>query len=179
MSPNEVASIANTEILEPSIPLFFPVSLRKLLVLLICTLGGYSIYWFYKNWQLVKSREHSSISPKDRAVFWFIFYYPLFCRLKKSAAEIGIGTFPTGTVIVCFIIISWLSQSDPSGYWWFSILGIFSLLIFQHIANRINAVIAPNHDRNTQFTFWNIVAVVLGGGLLALLTVSEFQMLNR
>src|SRR5258708_1698326 len=46
-------------------PLFFSVSLLKLLVMSTVTLGLYDLYWFYKNWTFVKERTARDISP-----FW-------------------------------------------------------------------------------------------------------------
>ena len=33
---------------------FYVVSLRKFYLLYIATLGGYVVYWFYRNWKLQK-----------------------------------------------------------------------------------------------------------------------------
>jgi hypothetical protein len=60
--PNSV--VADVSVVAPEgIPLFFPVSVFKLLVLLFCTLGMYEYYWFYMNWKLVRDRTHEDISP--------------------------------------------------------------------------------------------------------------------
>ncbi len=54
---------------EEAKPLFFPVSITKLIILSICTIGIYEVYWFYKNWEIIKQREYSKISPFWRAIF--------------------------------------------------------------------------------------------------------------
>jgi hypothetical protein len=53
----------------PTAPIFFAVSIPKFIVLSICSIGIYDLYWFYKNWQLVRAREQSDISPFWRAFF--------------------------------------------------------------------------------------------------------------
>lgn len=34
---------------------FFTASTLKLVLMSVCTLGLYELYWFYKNWVLIKS----------------------------------------------------------------------------------------------------------------------------
>ena len=51
----------------------------------ILTLGIYEIYWFYKNWQAVKSAEGQKISPFWRAIFAIFFCHSLFKKVLESA----------------------------------------------------------------------------------------------
>ena len=44
-------------------PMYFAVSPLKLVVMSVCTMGGYELYWFYRNWVLVKNMENTDISP--------------------------------------------------------------------------------------------------------------------
>ena len=46
-----------------SAPMYFPVSLTKLVVISFWTFGLYEIYWFYKNWSLINQREDINIMP--------------------------------------------------------------------------------------------------------------------
>ena len=48
-------------------PAFFAVSPLKLIVMSTATLGIYELYWFYKNWKLIKQRTESNIMPFWRA----------------------------------------------------------------------------------------------------------------
>lgn len=50
-------------------PVLFPVSPLKLVVMSTVTLGIYEIYWFYKNWKLVKQQTDRDIMPFWRAFF--------------------------------------------------------------------------------------------------------------
>ena len=36
---------------------FFPVSVSKLVLMYMVTLGLYQLYWFYKNWMVIRERE--------------------------------------------------------------------------------------------------------------------------
>jgi hypothetical protein len=62
-----------TKISKPSTPIYFPVSITKLVVMSLFTCGLYQILWFYKNWRLIKNREHSDIMPVWRSIFPVFF----------------------------------------------------------------------------------------------------------
>ena len=57
------------------------------------TLGIYELYWFYKNWKLIKQRTESNIMPFWRAFFGVIFCYSCFREVKEVATSRGIS-FP-------------------------------------------------------------------------------------
>ena len=58
---------------DPESAPFFAVSVPKLILLSTCTSGLYELFWFYKNWRLVREREDSDILPFWRAFFGFFF----------------------------------------------------------------------------------------------------------
>ncbi len=55
---------------------YYPVSMAKLFMLTIGTLGFYQIFWFYRNWKYIRQRDDSAIMPFRRAVFIPIWYIP-------------------------------------------------------------------------------------------------------
>lgn len=87
--------------------IFYPVSLIKVVVLLIFSLGTYSCYWFYRNWSYIKRRDQSNISPFWRAVFESLWFYPIAHRIAN-------GDEPK-------------QQNMPRSAW---ILGVFAILYF-------------------------------------------------
>jgi len=163
---------AVTDFVSP--PMYFPVSVLKLAVMSTCTFGIYELYWFYKNWDMVKDRERSDIIPFGR-----MFFAPLFCYslLKKMAAtaesqrirkSIEAGPLAAGWII--FTILARL----PDPYWLVSFLAVGYLLPVQAAVNEINLVTSPKHDPNRTFTWWNIAGVVIGGFLFVLVLVGTF-----
>lgn len=62
---------------------FYPVSKIKFLALGLLTSGIYFQYWFYKNYQYEKSKYKRSVFPFIRAIFYLLFYYPLFRTLHQ------------------------------------------------------------------------------------------------
>lgn len=154
--------------------MFFPVSIAKFVVLSVCSLGIYDLYWFYKNWQLVRAREKSDISPFWRTTFAYFFCYPLFKQIRDNDLQIGgTGTLPAGALATGWIVVTLLWQM-PDPYWLAAVLACVFMLPVQIVANRINSVAAPNHDRNTRFTLWNWLTVAIGVAILVLDAAGEF-----
>jgi hypothetical protein len=155
--------------------IFFPVSIAKFAVLSVCSLGIYDLYWFYKNWQLARAREHSDISAFWRAVFSYFFCYALFKQIRDYDLQIGgTGTLPAGALATGWIVVTLLGQM-PDPYWLAALLSFVFMLPAQIVANRINGIAAPNHDRNTRFTVWNWLTVAIGGAIIVLDAVGEFR----
>jgi len=154
--------------------MYFPVSLLKLAVMSICTFGVYELYWFYKNWTAIKERSEPEIMPLGRAFFALLFCYSLFSEIRATAKSRAIqDAVPAGPLAAGWIIFTLLGRL-PDPYWLVSLLSIAFLLPVQEAVNEINATVDPKHDSNSTFTRWNVVAIVAGGLLLALVLVAEF-----
>jgi hypothetical protein len=157
---------------EDGLLVFFDVSLPKLLVLSVCSLGIYELYWFYKNWQLVRARERSDISPLWRAGCGFFYCYALFKRVRDCDAQTGSGTLPAGALAAGWVVVTCLWQL-PDRYSLAANLSCLCLLPVQAAANRINGIAgAPN--RNIRFSLWNWLTVALGGTVLVLDALGVF-----
>jgi hypothetical protein len=152
---------------------FFDVSLPKLAVLSVCSLGIYEMYWFYKNWQIVRARERSDISPLWRAGLGFIFCYAMFKRVREYDAQTGgSAALPAGALAAGWIVVTCLWQL-PDRYSLAANLSCLFMLPVQAAANRINGIADPR-DRNTRFTLWNWLTVALGGTVLVLDALGVF-----
>ena len=143
---------------------FFAVSTTKLFVMSICTLTFYQLYWFYKNWCLIKMRELSDIWPVPRAIFSILFCYSCFARIRDYKAS-GQPGFSAGAVATCWIVISMLHRL-PDPYWLLSLLAPVCLIPVQGYVNRINRAENPDHDPNGKFSLWNWVAIAFGSLML-------------
>jgi hypothetical protein len=142
-------------------PMFFPVPIWKLLVMLVFTLGFYELYWFYKNWKLIRERDGSNIMPFWRAIFAIFFVYPLFRRMREDGQLHGVsGGFAAGFLAAIWIFarIIW---NAPGNVAFFGILGLVVLVIAQVQATAINDAASPGYDRNNRFTPWNLLAVLV------------------
>jgi len=159
-------------------PPFFAVSLLKLAVLSVCTLSLYELYWFYKNWQLIRDRERSGIQPALRAIFAVFFCHACFARIRDHGDEQGISPSLPAVALATGWVVVVILHKLPDPWWLVSFLAFLFMLPVQAHVNRINAVAAPAHDRNSRFRLWNWIATVLGGAifLLAILgTLSDVK----
>lgn len=157
------------------IPLmFFPVSLRKLAVMSICTLGLYYVYWQFCHWLYIRDYEKSRVSPGLRGFFAIIFCYPLFRRIQHAARLRGVPiTFPAGLLALGWLIFVLLG-SLPTPFFLVYFLPVLFVLPVQKAANEVNALTDPNHNPNNRFTIWNKAAIAIGGAILALGIVGSF-----
>lgn len=151
-------------------PPFFAVSVTKFIVMTVATLGFYELYWFYRNWKLIKERDGTTIMPVWRAIFSIFFIRALFTQVRdfKHAANNDAKQLPAGPLAWGWIILTlmaWLP--DLWGYLLPELAFLFVVPVQMRV-NLINAAVAPDHDPNSQFTALNWLGVVLGGVLLAL-----------
>ena len=153
---------------------FFPVSLLKLTLMSIATLGLYHLYWFYKNWKCVQQNYGEDVNAPIRAFFYPFAAYPLFTRIRDHARRAQVpGTLQAGMLALTLFILAMASRMpDP---WWLASLGIFlPMLPVQSTVNEINRKLAPQADRNTRFSGWNIVALALASILVVLGLIGTF-----
>src|SRR5690606_32772147 len=148
-------------------PIFFPVSLWKLTLMSVCTVGLYQVYWFYGNWCLVKRRERRGLSAPWRSVLGILFAYPLFRRISRAA-----GNHPRLAFVAVLAFLLWVGLSlaayAPPPWAVVSLASVVPLLPMQAAANAVNTRAAPNHTPNSRVQGWNIVALVVGGPLALL-----------
>jgi hypothetical protein len=159
---------------ERATPEYLPVSLTKLFVMSTVTFGFYDLYWFYKNWQLVKKSEGSDIDPALRAFFGIFFCYSLFKRVEAVAAEQRTVSIQAGLLAAGWIIAG-LLWGLPAPYLLIALGQPLFLLPVQRAVNAINQKLAPGHNPNNRFGGWNIVAIVIGGLAWVLLFISLFN----
>lgn len=169
-----VVDIPDTSVAAQSATPFFAVSVWKLGVLSLCTLGVYPIYWFYKNWQLIRDREQSSIIPFWRALFGVLFCYSCFRHIRDHGTASGVTPPLLAGPLAIGWIITTITWKLPDPYWLISLLAVVFVLPVQAYVNRVNEVHVPSHDPNAQFSALNWVAVVAGGFLLGLAIVGTF-----
>jgi len=153
---------------------YFAVSLLKFTLMSIFTFGIYELYWFYRNWTLIRQREGTDISPFWRAFFAVFFCYPLFSRIRAYATSLDLHqSVPAGPLAAGWIITTLLWKL-PDPYWLLSNLAFLFILPVQAVANRINSTVAPDHDPNRHFTAWNLVGVASGAVLMILAIIGTF-----
>ena len=154
---------------------FFAVSPLKLVVLSVCTLGLYQIYWFYKHWLLIKEHSEPDIIPWGRAFFGVFWCYSCFEFIRNDERHLDVEpTLPAGPLAIGWIAAS-LAWRLPGRYFLIGFLAPLLLVPVQRHVNRINALTVPDHDGNTRFSAWNWLAVAAGGIFMGLMLLGLAQ----
>lgn len=73
---------------------FYAVSKTKFFVLGFVTLGIYYCFWFYKNYQFEKEHNGRKVMPFWRALFYPLFYYPLYRTLMLRSGSSHLNAEP-------------------------------------------------------------------------------------
>ena len=63
------SSLTQETAVPSALPPFYVVSITKLVLLYVATMGFYSLYWFWKHWARHKRDKKLSIWPVPRAIF--------------------------------------------------------------------------------------------------------------
>ena len=167
---------------------FFPTSQKKLAILFIATFGIYTVYWFYKNWDLRKKIEKSKVTPVLRAIFYIFFTHSLFRKVENVAISKGISkswsAVPLATLFVILAIVSNILDRSSESTEVISILdfasvGIVFILLLpiymvQEVVNKIND--DPHGKLNNSFSIYNFIFIILGGLFWVLVGVGLLQL---
>ena len=155
---------------------FFTASPIKLILMSVCTFGFYELYWFYKNWGLIKQRTGENIMPVWRAVFAPLWGFSLFGAIKESAAEHDVASsISAGMLGLSYLLIGVISYA-PDPFWLAALISFLPLLPVNALASEVNQKLDSDFKRNDDFSPWNWVAIVIGGGLLLLTIIGTFTL---
>lgn len=159
-----------------AIPAYFTVGTLKLTVMSICTFGVYELYWFYRNWKLIRDRDHTDISPVWRAFFAPFWGFSLAAHIRDHADTHGIAhALRPAAAGGLYLVLSALAQL-PDPYWLISILNFLPLLLIQNVAEDIGKATTLD-ERSKRLSAWNWVGIV-AGGLFLLLIITDLLLLN-
>jgi len=152
-------------------PLYYPVSRRKLIVLCIFSLGLYEVYWFYKNWALIKLRTRRDIDPLARAFLAFFYADELF----ENVASVGRvhmvpGTIRPGLLWLAYVALGFLVNL-PSPFLLLALLSFLPLLPVQRMMQDINLRVAHCAEIDDRFRGADIAIIILGSIALIWITI--------
>lgn len=170
-SDKDNPGMSKAENTESSAGSLFPVSVKKLIVMSICTLGFYELYWMHANWVRLRYRELPSISPARRTLFALVYCYPLFRRMRDLSIQSGGRSFPATFLALGWVIASGAGRFLPAPYSLVALLGFVFLIPVQASVNR-GGRFASDQARNSKLTLWNWLLVVPFGLMTALTIVS-------
>jgi len=149
---------------------FFSATPLKFVVMSVCTFGIYQIYWFYKNWKLIKERTGQKIWPFWRAVFSPIWAYSCFKEINSCTG----GGMPIGLLAIAYFTLNIIWWPLPDPYWLISILGLLPLIPANSAAIKVNQHSDAGYMENGRFSALNWVGIVVGGSISILALIGTF-----
>lgn len=144
------------------------MSLTKLVVLSLCTLGMYSLFWIYRNWRLRNEWRGRGISAPMRTIFAPLFLPSLLNDVRDEAAAVGeeVG-WSAGLLAMGYFAMN-VAARLPDPLWLVSVLNFAVLVPVQRTINRANARSPRPSPVDTRFTGANWAWIVIGGLFLLL-----------
>lgn len=153
----------------------YVVSSIKFLVLFVITIGGYAMYWSYRQWVFYRDARGAEVTPFMRGIFWPFFIMPLFERINvglKATSEVC-RWYPTprGLLLIGVTVLSFITPFflDPlSDHRLAFAITVTTLAVttycFSGAQRAINRLAGdPEGSSNREFTAANILWIMLGG----------------
>lgn len=154
---------------------FYVVSVGKFLLLSIVTFGLYPIYWFAKNWILIKDQEKANIHPIARAIFSVFFFSELAGKVLKSAKEKGYdSSYSSFLLAISYFVLNFLFRL-PGNYW---LLGLSSLLPFIPVLEAIlynNQKLQDTQQNYNKYGTGEIVTLIIGSIIWLFVLIGIFS----
>lgn len=97
----------------------YVVSTKKFWIMMLTTLGMYSVYWFYRNWKQYKLHVRNDVWPIPRAIFNIFFTHSL-CRyvddrIRREGLRHDWSPGAIATAYVAFVLIERISDRMNRG----------------------------------------------------------------
>ncbi len=162
---------------------YFVVSISKLKILYLATLGFYSYYWFYQHWKRQKPFVEGNINPILRSLFSLFFTHSLAKRIQNSmlnaapSSARNLSLFATLFVVTSLtaaIIGRLADEPNAPNYMYLIWLAVLYISVFPlvEIQEKVNILVDdPLGSANSNYSLINVVFIVLGGILWLLLVV--------
>jgi hypothetical protein len=154
---------------------FFPVALHKFVVLSLCTLSFYSIYWCYQNWWRIRERTGEELSPFWRAVLEPFWVFSLFGRIRGHAAGRGVTTAWNPTLLGLSYLFFCAMGTLPDPWWLVGLGGFIPFLPVVHTIHRLNEGDAATESRNDAYSGANVATILIGGAIVLLTVAGTFM----
>lgn len=152
---------------------YFTVGTVKLSLMSITTGGIYEIYWFYRNWRVIRDRSRDAISPFWRALFGPLWIFSLGSRLKQEGQERNVPlALPVSALGVIYLLLN-MAWRLPGAFWFVSLLTFVPILPFEFAARRLNGAGPLSVPTFGRFSGWNIAWLAVGSVLWGLVVLGQ------
>jgi hypothetical protein len=157
---------------------FPPLSLLRLAVMTVLSLGLFELQWFYRHWKAVKGTTRPKISPLTRTLLAYFCCYTLFSDIRDRSISLGLKTsFPpwiltlayVGTSVGTSLVVFWSPRSPFLLYF----VPVLPLLAVQAEVNRQwVATHGRRKPASWRITWWQWTLYALWGAMAAGLWLS-------
>jgi hypothetical protein len=154
---------------------FFPVALHKFVVLSLCTLSFYTLYWCYQNWWRIRERTGEQLSPFWRAIFEPVWVFSLFSRTREHAAERGITASWNPTILGLGYLFLCAMGSLPDPWWLAGLGGFIPFLPVVQTIQQLNERDPATESRNDAYSGANVATILVGGIIVMLAVAGTFM----
>jgi len=151
---------------------FHPLAIHKLIVMSICTLGFYELYWFYRNWRRVQARTGASMMPFWRAVWAPLWAYSLFEEVDNEALRRQIQSGWSSVLLALSFFLLCATWRLPGAWGLITLLSWLPLIPVQGTINQmaVSRGVRPNVDFGT----WHLMVCLLGAVGVLLVVIGAF-----
>ena len=153
---------------------FFPVSTHKFIVLSLCSINLYLLYWCYQNWSRIRDRTGERFSPFWRSFFAPLWAFSLFRKIDDQARERGVVVGWSGALLGSAYMVLYLFSTLPDPWWLITLASIVPFIPVVQSIRQINAARPAAESDNDSYTGANVAAIMLGGLILVLAIVGTF-----
>ena len=155
-------------------PNFYRIGTTKLVAMSLCTLGLFSLLWFWMQWDAIRVQSGEKFSAGFRAFFSVFTAHALFRRIHESlVADGATPDFQPGASALAYIALA-ICWRLPKPYW---LIGLFWFAPVIQVQAAINRNVR-RHDRdadlNEGWEWWSFLLASVGGVLLLLALVGTF-----
>jgi hypothetical protein len=154
---------------------FFPVAPHKFVVLSLCTLNIYILYWCYQNWWRIRERTGEQLSPFWRAFFAPFWAFSLFARIGGQARDHGVTVGWSATLLASGYLLMSAFVILPDPWWLLNVACFLPLLPAVQSIQRLNEREAATESRNEAYTGANVATILVGGIIVLLAVVGTFM----
>lgn len=152
---------------------YFTLPTEKLIVFNVLTFGLYNIYWFYKNWHQIRLHENIDVRPVWRSMFYYIFCYSCFRKIKRSADKNGIPNRFSPAACSVLLVLCLIIGNFPL-IWVLGYFAIIPMYFANKLAIKINQAVIPYYWENRLYTRNEIIVLAISLASMALTILGVF-----
>ena len=166
----------------------YVVSLKKFWLLGVLTLGFYGVYWYYRNWSLIREKDNDNVIPLLRAIFSVFFVHSLFRRIDARLTAAGkdfywpfegLATLVVISMVLNGILTRITDEGQAGAVLNLISIGLTVVIIYMktYAQRAINVAADDEHgNSNADFTALNYVWMVLGAIIWMLVLLGIWAM---